>query len=105
MPLDKSRTVDTLADIFKNKIIPLLQEYFYDDYEKIRLVLGDNKVKESNLQFVTAMSKKASDLFGKIDFEEGETDKHKVYHINDKAFKNINAYKHILKSKSEGTES
>jgi len=33
----------TLANIFKNKILPLLQEYFYDDWEKIRLVLGDSQ--------------------------------------------------------------
>ena len=31
-----------LDNIFKNKIIPLLQEYFYDDWEKIQIVLGDH---------------------------------------------------------------
>ncbi|WP_162859748.1 AAA family ATPase [Methanococcus maripaludis] len=31
-----------LCEIFKNKIIPLLQEYFYDNYEKIQIVLGDH---------------------------------------------------------------
>ena len=35
--------IKTLANIFKNKILPLLQEYFYDDWEKIRLVLGDSQ--------------------------------------------------------------
>ena len=31
-----------LENIFRNKIIPLLQEYFYDDWEKIQIVLGDH---------------------------------------------------------------
>ena len=32
-----------LANVFKNRILPLLQEYFYDDWEKIRLILGDSQ--------------------------------------------------------------
>lgn len=35
------RDIGTLRKIFNNRIIPLLQEYFFDDYEKIRLVLND----------------------------------------------------------------
>lgn len=31
-----------LREVFKLKIIPLLQEYFYDDYAKIQAVLNDN---------------------------------------------------------------
>jgi len=37
-----------LCSIFKNKIIPLLQEYFYDDWEKIQIVLGDHIKQLSN---------------------------------------------------------
>ena len=34
--------LESLAATFKNKIIPLLQEYFYDNWEKIDLVLNRN---------------------------------------------------------------
>lgn len=35
-------TVAALAATFRNRIMPLLQEYFYDDWEKIAAVLNDN---------------------------------------------------------------
>ena len=31
-----------LSDTFRNRILPLLQEYFFDDWAKIRVVLGHN---------------------------------------------------------------
>jgi 5-methylcytosine-specific restriction endonuclease McrBC GTP-binding regulatory subunit McrB len=34
-------TIDSLRQTFKDKIIPLLQEFFYNDYEKLGLLLGD----------------------------------------------------------------
>ena len=35
-------TVEALAETFRTRIVPLLQEYFYDDWEKIRAVLNWN---------------------------------------------------------------
>ncbi|WP_424961006.1 AAA family ATPase [Ekhidna sp.] len=34
-------SIEELKETFKKNIIPLLKEYFYNDYSKIRLVLGD----------------------------------------------------------------
>lgn len=56
---------DDLKDVFYDKIIPLLQEYFYGDYEKIQLVLGEGFVKKDS-----ASVKFAGDKSG--DFEVPE---------------------------------
>jgi len=40
--LKKQPNLGTLTDIFQHEVLPLLQEYFYDDWEKIDLVLNKN---------------------------------------------------------------
>ena len=35
-------TFDDLVNVFKNSILPLLQEYFYDDFEKIKSIFDNN---------------------------------------------------------------
>jgi len=42
LELKENNNIDKLENIFKKSVIPLLQEYFYEDYDKIRLILGDN---------------------------------------------------------------
>ena len=34
--------IQKLSDTFRNRILPLLQEYFFDDWSKIQVVLGNN---------------------------------------------------------------
>jgi 5-methylcytosine-specific restriction enzyme B len=41
-----------LSNIFRNRIIPLLEEYFFEDWQKIRLVLADNQKAEQVSRFV-----------------------------------------------------
>ena len=43
------REMGELREVFLKKILPLLEEYFFDDWEKIRLVLGDNQKQANNL--------------------------------------------------------
>lgn len=87
--------METLANVFKNKILPLLQEYFYDDWEKIRLVLGDNQ-KNEDLQFVKIKRNMAAErLFrGKIDYIDDKI----LYEINSEAFNNPQSYIEIYKN-------
>lgn len=47
MLLKEQPTLNNLADIFKQKIIPQLQEYFFDDWAKINLVLNGNDMLQS----------------------------------------------------------
>ncbi len=84
----KNPTLDALADIFRNKIVPLLQEYFFDDYSKIRLVLGDN-AKPNDDQFVQEETNHASLFAGTpIDIDLDKP----TYRINPGAFDRVEAY-------------
>lgn len=61
---DQERAFELLISAFKNKIIPLLQEYFFDDWQKIRLVLGDNQKANQKLAFVVSKPVELGKLFG-----------------------------------------
>ena len=56
-----------LKNVFKDKINPLLQEYFYGDYKKIYYVLGE--------EFVNRVSVNKSDIFS-VDIDDFEYDIH-----------------------------
>ena len=52
---DKNNPLTEIRVIFQNKILPLFQEYFYGDWGKIMLVLGDSFVSKttSTVQFLS----------------------------------------------------
>lgn len=92
--LKKTATLDGLKNVFKKSVLPLLQEYFFDDYEKIAMVLGDNQKRNCNYKFIVEDNgKDIHTLFGK----ELETDmldmlQRKKYMINEKAFDYAESY-------------
>lgn len=90
LPLKNEPTMEKLADIFEQDILPLLQEYFFDDYEKIRMVLGDDKKEEGINQFIVKTSVD-KDLFDAHYSEVPEF----TYEVNRQAFRRTEAYENI----------
>ena len=83
LKIKDNQTVEALALIFVNELIPLLKEYFYGDFEKIQLVLGDNqKSKNENNRFFKIKESQQNKLFGKDDAVEGYDEKI-MYELND----------------------
>ena len=95
LKLEDDRTVEALAGIFSKNVIPLLQEYFFEDYEKIQLVLGDN-AKEEGYKFVRDEKLKPRDIFrasrGDPDIDLPE----KRYSIQQDAFSKLRSYAGII---------
>ena len=100
MPLknEKKATINQLASIFTNKIIPLLQEYFYEDYEKIMLVLGIDSQNEDDSKFISV---KNNDGIFK---NSQNIDLNPVYQINKEAFQTPDNYMTIYDGASNSGE-
>ncbi|PHA78125.1 hypothetical protein COE72_00795 [Bacillus toyonensis] len=86
--LAKEPTLEKLADIFQNSILPLMQEYFYEDYSKIQLIFGDNE-KGDNVKFIKDELLKITEIFkGNPDVDLPE----KRYIIQKEAFYKEESY-------------
>ena len=81
--------LESLAATFKNQIIPLLQEYFYDNWERIDLALNRNG-------FVHEIPFK-SDLFKNSDLIDEERKIYELLPDNDDKWKTSEIYKAIYK--------
>ncbi len=78
----------SLRDALLNKIIPLVEEYFYNDYEKIRLVFGDDEANEKEEGYQIYQEDKNNydqrTLFGR---DVDGYDEKKFYSLNKDLFK------------------
>ncbi len=86
-----------LANIFRLNIIPLLQEYFFEDWQRIQWVLNDHR-KPAHLRFIKELPIEPS-LFGdsaNINQQRG------IWRINDNAFATKEAYLGIIETPETG---
>jgi hypothetical protein len=78
----------SLRDALLNKIIPLVEEYFYNDFEKIRLVFGDDDANEKEEEYQIYQEDKSNydqrTLFGR---DVDGYDEKKFYYLNKDLFK------------------
>ncbi|PEM59837.1 AAA family ATPase [Bacillus toyonensis] len=89
---EENQSIQNLAHIFLNDILPLLQEYFYEDYSKIQLVLGDNAKTDDINKFVLDTEVKLKNVFkGNPDIDLPE----KKYELQTEAFYRTDSYKQI----------
>lgn len=85
MPLKDRPELSVLKEIFLQKIIPLLQEYFFDDWEHIHAVLNENGMLKQKYN--------ASEMNGL--FKNPKSMNRDIWEVNIQAFNDQNAYKAI----------
>jgi|SRR5690554_588095 len=86
-----------LAEIFGEKIIPLLREYFFDDYERIAWVLNDTNKSNENRFIQMQNTDKLPPLNTLFPDEIASQLIDRRYHINRTALTSTEAYQGILK--------
>jgi 5-methylcytosine-specific restriction protein B len=90
---DGDERLVALQQVFSTRILPLLEEYFFEDWQKIRLVLADNQ-KPAAAQFVLESADHEDDLarlFGGDHGLDSYATKRR-YTVQDAAFANPDAY-------------
>ena len=83
-----------LEQVFRNRIVPLLEEYFFEDWQKIRLVLGDNQKKDEQTHFIRESQDHEQDLnrlFGRDHGLDAYGTKRR-YSVQESAFSKPDAY-------------
>ncbi|WP_279136135.1 AAA family ATPase [Desulfovibrio piger] len=92
MGLGRVVTAEALAIVFRNHILPLLEEYFFEDWEKIQWILNDHR-KEAENRFLLRDDTELSSLFGD---DVQLPDRGQGWYWNQEAFGSMASYVQII---------
>lgn len=93
LPLKNEPSIERLGRIFELEILPLLEEYFFEDWERVGQVLGDHLKTEPSLKFIEEKFTDASVLT--LMGSDWSQDGIRIYQRNKAALLNPEAYKGI----------
>ncbi len=93
MPLKTDRSLARLELIFRNQILPLLQEYFFEDWQRIAWVLNDHRKADADC-FVLKRKTDLAALFGDQVAGRGE-----VWKVNEGALSRASSYAGVIHAK------
>lgn len=97
MPLWDDPQLERLAAIFRQQILPLLQEYFFEDWQRIQWVLNDHRKVDDDDRFLIERSADQGELFGDgVAIGRRSTQ----WEINEKAFERSEAYLGVIDQKA-----
>ncbi|TPG23514.1 hypothetical protein EAH83_06075 [Variovorax ginsengisoli] len=95
LPLKRTRKLDQLAAIFQQSVLPLLQEYFFDDAERIGWVLNDPNAPPGVEPFIRsdlASGSTLQRLFGEANAAKVRDNR---WAVNERALKSAESYRNI----------
>jgi len=90
MPLKTDRSLARLELIFRNQILPLLQEYFFEDWQRIAWVLNDHRKADADC-FVVKRKTDLAALFGDQVAGRGE-----IWQVNEGALSRASSYAGVI---------
>lgn len=96
LPLKDDATIEKLASIFELQLMPLLEEYFFEDWERVGQVLGDPLKPNVELRFI--VEKFEQSQISKLMGSEWELSGIQPYVRNNKALNDPQAYIGIYES-------
>lgn len=92
MPLKEDNSLERLELIFREQVLPLLQEYFFEDWQRIQWVLNDQRKSAEN-RFLQQPSQDLAQLFGD---QVAISQQNERWLLNPEAFTRAEAYLGVI---------